>query len=571
MVEGHEINLDAPSLPSQVPGLLRRRLGRYDLIGEIARGGMGTVYLARHVGEAGFQRLFAVKVLHPHLARQDACVDMLLDEARIAARLHHPNAVAIVDLGSEDDLHYVVLDYVEGVSFSTMIKHRASPSFAEIAVTVLCDVLDGLHAAHSLSDDAGRALQLVHRDVSPQNILVGADGTARITDFGIAKAESRLVSTQPGGRKGKLGFMAPEQIMADASIDRRADVWAAGVVLWTALTGKHLFRSSDDVRTVERVLHKSVQPPSASAPDVVSCFDEVVLRALQRDRNARYASALEMAEALRAAAAAHGLSCARHAVGKWVTEHFREAFLSRREAIREASRALEQLEATKEVSRLSALPKVGGHGVAVYGSLSSWGAKGSTTNALHPSPSRSSSPLGFSLPPDARRARRDSWVVVGALSALLAVAFLYLRWTNEAASKGDGASAAAAAGVQAASRGMPQWKPGLERTRAAPDPVSSPSPSRPRPVPARQLAVERRDRSPRSADPHKGAPQALARSAQPSRERPGASEALKDVESTTALERDSAGGVALSRNESKASVGNSTFESNPYVRKRPLN
>src|SRR5580658_2596874 len=166
-----------PALSHPIPTVL----GRYEIVGILGRGGMATVYLARSAGEAGFSRLFAIKVLHPHLADEQGFVSMLLDEGQIAARLHHPNVVPIVDLGSQGDIRYVVLEYVEGCSLSALFAKHRDQRPARLIVPILLDALAGLHAAHTLTDDDGKLLNLVHRDVSPQNVLVGADGAARIT------------------------------------------------------------------------------------------------------------------------------------------------------------------------------------------------------------------------------------------------------------------------------------------------------------------------------------------------------------------------------------------------------
>src|SRR5689334_3881475 len=227
-----------PSTASEPSSRGHRLLGRYELIGELARGGMGTVYLARNAGEGRFQRLFAIKVLHPHLASDTAFIDMLGDEAHIAARLHHPNVVPILDLGKEGDLHYVVMEYIEGPALSTLLKRSPDHRPPELVVAIVIDALEGIHAAHTLEDDEGKEIRLVHRDVSPPNILVGSDGIGRITDFGIAKAEARISSTRPGMRKGKLQYMSPEQIRDGDMVDHRTDIWAVGAVLWNALTGR---------------------------------------------------------------------------------------------------------------------------------------------------------------------------------------------------------------------------------------------------------------------------------------------------------------------------------------------
>jgi serine/threonine-protein kinase len=348
----------APPIPSAASRRNQRFLGRYELIGELARGGMGTVYLARHAGEAGFQRLFAIKVMHAHLAEDGDFVDMLRDEARLAARIHHPNVVAIVDLGNQEDLHYVVMDYVEGPPFGTLIKRSGPEPNLERILTVVADTLEGIHAAHILTDEDGNDLHIVHRDVSPQNILVGVDGVARITDFGIAKAETRIASTRTGTRKRKLAFMSPEQITNDELVDKRADIWAAGVVLWTALAGKNLFRAEGDAATMHNVLTKEIPLPSTVGRKPPAFLDSVVMRALQRNPEDRYATALEMADALRMVAAKNDLQCSRQTVASWVNELFTEELALRRKAIRTAARRREEQQELNEASQINVLPAI---------------------------------------------------------------------------------------------------------------------------------------------------------------------------------------------------------------------
>ncbi|MFO0661015.1 MAG: serine/threonine-protein kinase [Polyangiaceae bacterium] len=190
------------------------RLDRYELVGELASGGMATVFLARLPGVAGFQRFVAIKRLHPHLSNEQEFVEMFLDEARLAARIHHPHVVPILEIGTSEAGYYVVMEYIEGDSLSRLISRTASSGEAlppSIALRIVGDALAGLHAAHELRDEFDQPVNLVHRDVSPQNILVGVDGSARITDFGVARASSRLSATRSGQLKGKLAYMAPEQ------------------------------------------------------------------------------------------------------------------------------------------------------------------------------------------------------------------------------------------------------------------------------------------------------------------------------------------------------------------------
>jgi len=319
---------------------------------------MGSVYLARHAGEAGFQRLFAIKVLHEHLAEKASFVDMLRDEARIAARLHHPNVVAVVDLGTHRKDHYIVMDYVEGPSFSNLWKRSEARLPRELSVSIIIDTLDGLHAAHILKDEHGRDLHLIHRDVSPSNILVGIDGIARITDFGIAKAESRITSTQPGTRKGKLQYMSPEQVEDDMPIDHRTDIWSVGVMLWNVLTGERLFSTDSDSGTIEAILFDEIQPPSTTDANPPEFFDEVVMRALERDPEKRYASALEMGDALRKIIAENNLMSSRQVLAGWVERLFGEDLERRRAEIRKVLQRRSITPITSEHSQVTLLPSL---------------------------------------------------------------------------------------------------------------------------------------------------------------------------------------------------------------------
>ena len=196
------------------------RIGRYEVIRAIASGGMATVHLARTVGEGGFERLVAIKVMHPHIATDPAFVAMFLDEARLAARIRHPNVVATHDVQKSPAGVFLVMDYIDGPSLHTVLRalherDRVLP--LDITLRIMGDALAGLHAAHELCGENGEPLNLVHRDISPDNILVGNDGLARITDFGVARAESRISTTSGAALKGKLAFMSPERIMHGSS------------------------------------------------------------------------------------------------------------------------------------------------------------------------------------------------------------------------------------------------------------------------------------------------------------------------------------------------------------------
>jgi serine/threonine-protein kinase len=274
-------------------------VGSYVLLTKLARGGMATVYVGNKYGVAGFERLVAVKCCHPHLREDELFVTMFFDEARLAARIHHPNVVPTLDVGCTDVL-YLVMDYVEGGSLKALFRratHSGKKLPLEVAVRVLVDALAGLHAAHELCGNDGELFHLVHRDVSPQNVLVGIDGISRITDFGIAFAAARSTVIPDGKIIGKLSYMAPEQLSGQR-VTRRIDVFAAGTVLWEALTGRPLFRREDDASTINAVLVAEVPPPSSITPGLPPALDAIVLKALERDPDDRYQTAAEFADAL---------------------------------------------------------------------------------------------------------------------------------------------------------------------------------------------------------------------------------------------------------------------------------
>jgi serine/threonine-protein kinase len=276
-------------------------------LGEIASGGMATVFLGRVTGAKGFQRLVAIKRLHPHLESEEEFVSMFLDEARLAARIRHPNVVATLDV--EDDEHlYIVMEYVEGDRLLAFLRHAAKSGEKippPIATRVAMDTLAALHAAHELTDDDGSPLGLVHRDVSPQNILISVDGSVKLVDFGIAKATARLSITRDGQLKGKIAYMAPEQTKR-AEIDRRVDVFAMGIITWEMLTAKKLFNGESDVEVLNQLLFEPIPRLREVAPTVPASLDSVIARALERDPAKRFATALEFADALERASKIFG-------------------------------------------------------------------------------------------------------------------------------------------------------------------------------------------------------------------------------------------------------------------------
>ena len=277
------------------------RIGRYDLLIPIGTGGMGSVYLGRHEVMPGIQRGVAIKLMHPQLRADPNVADQLLREAKIAASIKHTNVVSVLEAGETPHGVFLALDYVEGDTLAALIRAtvRAGDNmpFAIIA-RIVHDALTGLHAAHELKDESGRSLNLVHRDFSPQNILVGTDGISRLTDFGIAKALGQMGGTATGIIKGKVGYMAPEQARGE-QLDRRCDVWAAGVVAWEAVAGKRLFRGSNDAATLLQVI-SGERPPLVSTRrfDACEALDEAIAAALYPHPAHRLATALRLRQKL---------------------------------------------------------------------------------------------------------------------------------------------------------------------------------------------------------------------------------------------------------------------------------
>ncbi|MEM9069848.1 MAG: serine/threonine-protein kinase [Myxococcota bacterium] len=278
-----------------------KQLGGYEILAEIQSGGMATLYLAQRSGPAGFKKQVAVKVLKQHLANNQKFIEMFIDEARIAARIAHPNVVRIEELGHTEEQYFLVMEYIHGAALSEVMtslarmERRLTPP---MAVAMAMAAASGLHAAHELRDDAGQLLDVIHRDVSPQNILLGARGEMKVIDFGIAKARNRLHVTDAGaGIKGKLRYMAPEQLTG-TSIDRRADVYALGVVLWEMLVMRRLFQGQTDPQVIQRVTQGDMPPPGAFV-DLAYALDGAVLEALSRDPSGRPATARDFRRKLK--------------------------------------------------------------------------------------------------------------------------------------------------------------------------------------------------------------------------------------------------------------------------------
>jgi serine/threonine protein kinase len=296
---------------------------------------MATVHFGRLQGAAGFARSVAIKRLHPQYAKDPDFVGMFLDEARLAARIAHPNVVPTLDVVAQGDELLLVMEYVRGSSLSRLLRtltQKGERMPPHIAAAIAAGVLRGLHAAHEAKSETGEKLEIVHRDVSPQNILVGTDGIARVLDFGVAKAAGRVQTTREGQLKGKLAYMAPEQITTGA-VTRKTDVYAAAVVLWEMLTGRRLFRADNEAKLLALVLDSEVFPPTALVDNLPEGFDPVVLRGLDRDPAKRYATAREMAIDVEAVV---GIAPSTE-VGEWVE-------LVAADELRERANRIEEIE-----------------------------------------------------------------------------------------------------------------------------------------------------------------------------------------------------------------------------------
>jgi serine/threonine protein kinase len=277
-----------------------RAFGRYVLLERIASGGMAEIYLAKVVGEAGFEKTCVLKRVHPHLVATQGFVEMFLDEARIAARLTHPGIVQIFDLGKEGDDYYIAMEYLAGEDLGTVIRQClkiGKPMPIDVVLKIGSSAAEALHYAHELKDSSGKPLNIVHRDVSPSNLFATYWGGVKVLDFGIAHAEQRIQRTQAGQVKGKAAYMPPEQGLGKA-VDRRADVWALGVCLHEMLTGHNLFFGINRMATLDAVRSARIPHPRESRPDVPEEIDSVVMSALERDPDKRFATAAALRDAL---------------------------------------------------------------------------------------------------------------------------------------------------------------------------------------------------------------------------------------------------------------------------------
>jgi serine/threonine protein kinase len=294
------------------------RLGRYRVVRPLAQGGMAELFLARATGIQGFEKLVVIKRVLPELARDADYANMFIDEARLAARMHHSNLVQVYDIGEADGLPFYAMEYLDGHDVRAIMRMtggKKEPLPLEHALSIVIGVAAALHYAHELRDEDGRALGIVHRDVSPQNVAVTFDGGVKLFDFGVAKAKRRSTETRHGMLKGKLQYMSPEQCRGE-EVDRRSDIFSCSILLWELTTGRRLYGGKSDFGVMKSIAEADAPKPSLVWPDCPPELEAIVMRGLRREREGRFASAEELQLALEAFARERRLAVSGVGLGK---------------------------------------------------------------------------------------------------------------------------------------------------------------------------------------------------------------------------------------------------------------
>ncbi len=377
-------------------------MGRYAVFDEIAAGGMATVHLGKLVGAGGFSRVVAIKRLHAQFAKDAEFSAMFMDEARLAARIHHPNVVQTLDVVTVGSELLLVMEYVHGVSFASLLHgsrkagQRVDP---RIAAAVVVGALEGLHAAHEAKSEVGVPLGVVHRDVSPQNVLVGIEGVARILDFGVAKAAGKMHATREGQLKGKLAYMSPEQVRSQ-DVTRQSDVFSTAIVLWEALMGERLFDGNNPAELIMQVIAGPITAPRTRFPDLSPELEAVVMKGLARDTSVRYATARDMVVDLESAV---GLAPSRE-IARWV-EGMAGATLNARtqllERIERAAAGLALPAAVEDVRTSAVHPLAATYDLGERGLAAQSGTRSRPppVPGLSSEPPRARTPVASSYPP----------------------------------------------------------------------------------------------------------------------------------------------------------------------------
>jgi len=392
--------------------------GRYVAFVErpIATGGMASICFGRLAGSVGFSRVVAIKRMHPHLAGEREFAAMFVDEARLVSRIRHANVVPTLDVVAEGGDLWIVMEYVHGESLSRLSAEGPIPP--AIAIAIAISTLRGLHAAHEARDERGKPLGIVHRDVSPQNVMVGVDGLVRVVDFGVAKAADRLQTTRDGRVKGKIRYMAPEQLVGGGT-DRRADVYAASVVLWEMLAGRRWITLDDQSKVMYEVAHGRFPRLRQAFADAAEGIDAILARGTSKDPGDRFATALEMAGSLESAAP----SANAGEIGAWVERTALSALCERAGAVAAVENA--PLDGTANLE------------------------SSSSTRAAAEVPTANVGVTGFDPPP--RRGMRVGVLLVGGVALVIAAVATRALWQRT----GPGALATPAASTPSSSARAP--------------------------------------------------------------------------------------------------------------------
>jgi serine/threonine-protein kinase len=459
-------------------------LGRYELLVPIAQGGMAVVWAARMKGTRGFQKTVAIKCMLPALSEDAQFEEMFLAEAEVAARIRHPNVCEILDLGEEDGILYIVMEWVDGEPLSTLQKAARTKGGVPIPVAtrIALHAAAGLHAAHELQDDAGELVGLVHRDVSPQNILVTYDGVVKIVDFGVAKATSQAegTHTRAGQVKGKIPFMSPEQAIG-RPVDRRTDVFALGIVLYQILVGKHPFRGDNDMATLHAIVDEKPVPTVKSlVPACPESLSAAVAQALEKNVDKRFATMAELARALEKSLAEMTAAGEEHDVGAFVRSVLGERAERRRAALKDALRTADERAKlppeSRRAERQSSVSEVSALSIPSAMNPPVTDTNLSAVTRID-GPPRAPTPTGasaaaFVVPDAASPGGRSKWIFAATGAAALGVAaFLALgRGAREQELGAPVPSAPASASVEA-----PVVAPPTASALVAPPPTSTPS------------------------------------------------------------------------------------------------
>jgi serine/threonine-protein kinase len=324
------------------------RLAKHTILVELGRGGMADVYLAVARGPADFHKLVVLKRLRADLAQDPSFREMALSEAKIAARLNHPNVVQTYEILNEGERPVIVMEYLEGQSLSSVLAHVHDGTFTlALRLRVLADALAGLHHAHELTDFDGRPFGLVHRDFTPHNIFLGYDGHVKILDFGIAKTAAN--DTGSGTFKGKVRYMSPEQIVGTSSLDRRADIFSAGMVLWELAAGESPWKRTAEITIINRVINGELPSIRSVAPTIREDLEQICTRALQFDRDRRYATAVEMEAAIEQVLSTMIARVAPREIGRVVSNHFDDVRDATKRVIEEQLAKSDRVDATAVV------------------------------------------------------------------------------------------------------------------------------------------------------------------------------------------------------------------------------